>query len=145
MMIRYLTLLAACLCTSFAFAATRPVPPPPRLIGTDAAIPIELRELSISAEISGGMAQTTVRMVFFNPNDHQLEGQLAFPLRDGQQISAFALDIDGAMRPAVPVEKVRGRAVFEAVERRRIDPALLETTEGCACTRSGRTRAAPSN
>ncbi|WP_164557758.1 DUF2135 domain-containing protein [Massilia atriviolacea] len=105
--------------------------PPPPLIQTVAdARPIELQALSISAEISGGMAQTTVRMEFYNPNPRQLEGNLQFPLPDGQQVNAFALDIDGKMRPAVPVEKARGRAVFEEIERRGVDPALLEVTQG---------------
>ncbi|MET3132409.1 Ca-activated chloride channel family protein [Oxalobacteraceae bacterium GrIS 1.11] len=102
-----------------------------RLLTTPgAAEPIELQSLRISAEISGAMAQTTVRLVFFNPNHRALEGQLQFPLLSGQHITAFALDIDGAMRAAVPVEKARGREIFEAVERRKVDPALLEQTQG---------------
>lgn len=95
-----------------------------------AAEPIQLRHLEIRSKISGGMAETTVKMVFYNPNHRQLEGNLQFPLADGQQITAFALDINGVMRPAVPVEKARGRMVFEAIERRRVDPGLLEVTQG---------------
>ena len=92
--------------------------------------PVRLQSLSIASTVSGGMAETTVRMVFFNPNSRVLEGTLHFPLQDGQQISAFALDIGGKLRPAVPVEKSRGREILEAVERRGIDPGLLERTEG---------------
>jgi Ca-activated chloride channel family protein len=110
--------------------AKRPAPPI-RLVEIAAGLdPIVLRRLSIRAEISGGMAETTVRMVFFNPNRRPLEATLQFPLQDGQQVTGFALDIDGAMRPAVPVAKEHGRAVFEAVERRQVDPALLEATQG---------------
>ena len=65
-----------------------------------------------------------------NPNNRALEGTLQFPLHGGQQIAGFALDIDGVMRDAVPVPKARGRQVFESVERRRVDPALLEQTAG---------------
>jgi len=92
--------------------------------------PVRLQSLSIASAVSGGMAETTVRMVFFNPNSRVLEGTLHFPLQEGQQISAFALDIDGKLRPAVPVEKSRGREILEAVARRGIDPGLLERTEG---------------
>ena len=92
--------------------------------------PIALQSLHISSAISGGMAQTTVRMVFFNPNARPLEGNLQFPLLAGQQVTAFALDIEGKLRPAVPVEKAKGRKIFEEVERRNVDPALLETTQG---------------
>lgn len=91
---------------------------------------IELQSLKIESNISGGLAETTVRMTFFNPNNRVLEGNLQFPLLDGQQITAFALDMNGRMRQAVPVEKAKGRQVFEEVERRGVDPGLLENTQG---------------
>ena len=59
-----------------------------------------------------------------------LEGKLQFPLGAGQVVSGFALDIDGQMRDAVPVEKARAEQVFEDITRRRIDPGLLQTTLG---------------
>ncbi|QNH21479.1 Vault protein inter-alpha-trypsin domain protein [Xanthomonas sp. GW] len=92
--------------------------------------PVELRSATVSAHAAAGLAETTVELLFFNPNARVLEGQLAFPLRDGQQISGFALDIDGQMRDAVPVPKARGRQVFEAIERRGVDPGLVEQTAG---------------
>jgi len=92
--------------------------------------PIKLQSLQITSDISGSMAETTVQMVFFNPNHRPLEGNLQFPLLPGQQITAFALDINGKLRPAVPVEKAKGRQVFEEIERRRVDPAILEVTQG---------------
>ena len=91
---------------------------------------IELQSLKIESNISGGLAETTVRMTFYNPNNRALEGNLQFPLLDGQQITAFALDMNGKMRQAVPVEKAKGRQVFEAIERRGVDPGLLENTQG---------------
>jgi Ca-activated chloride channel family protein len=131
--------LFAFLLIGFAGAASahtpvphRPVVPMPRPVmeSSGAEKPIRLQSLRISSEISGSMAETTVRMVFFNPNARQLEGNLQFPLLVGQQITAFALDIEGKLRPAVPVEKAKGRQVFEAIERRQVDPALLEQTQG---------------
>ena len=111
-----------------AYALT-PVPPPLMEV-INGEKPIQLQSLSIAGAVSGGMAQTKVRMVFFNPNSRPLEGNLQFPLLDGQQITAFALDIDGKLRPAVPVEKAKGRKIFEEIERRNVDPALLESTQG---------------
>jgi Ca-activated chloride channel family protein len=131
MLTRYATLVLLCASATAAFAQKSQMPPPPRLIASDpGSDPIEVRELSISAGISGGMAETTVKMVFFNPNRRQLEGNVQFPLADGQQITAFALDIDGVLRPAVPVDKARGRQVFEEIQRRQVDPGLLEVTQG---------------
>ena len=129
MLLRVLALLAA-LVLAAPTHATRIFRPPPLISTAAGAEPIELRRLSISADVEGGMAKTTVRMVFFNPNRRQLEGNLQFPLLDGQQVSAFALDIEGNMRAAVPVGKAHGQAVFDAIERRSVDPALLETTQG---------------
>ncbi|MBS0307335.1 MAG: DUF2135 domain-containing protein [Proteobacteria bacterium] len=129
------SILLAAAASASAQVIAPPLPPqpshPPRLIETVGADrPVQLQSLRISSEISGSMAETTVKMVFFNPNQRQLEGQLQFPLLDGQQISAFALDIEGNLRSAVPVEKARGRQIFEAIERRQVDPGLLEQTQG---------------
>ena len=101
------------------------------LMGTIAGEkPIVLQSLQVKAEVSGGTAETTLHMVFYNPNRRPLEGNLQFPLAANQQVTGFALDIGGKMRAAVPVEKSKGREVFEAIERRGVDPALLEATQG---------------
>lgn len=92
--------------------------------------PIELRRASIDGEVQAGVAQTRIELVFHNPNRRVMEGELQFPLADGQQVSGFALDIDGQLREAVPVPKERGRQVFEAITRQGQDPALLEQTAG---------------
>ena len=109
----------------------RPVMRPPTLtVARGAETPVHLQAVRIEAEISGSRALTTVEMTFFNPNARTLEGELQFPLLDGQHVVGFALDIDGQLREAVPVEKAKGQQVFEDVIRTRIDPALLQTTLG---------------
>ena len=109
----------------------RPVITPPRLtVAQGAETPVVLQSIRIDTEISGSRAITSVEMTFFNSNRRVLEGELQFPLLDGQQVSAFALDIDGKLREAVPVEKAKGQQVFEDVIRQRIDPALLQVTAG---------------
>ncbi len=128
-MLRCLALLLTVLFMHTAHATVLP-PRPPLMATAPDAVPIRLQSLSISSEISGTLAETTVRMVFFNPNARLLEGSLQFPLLDGQRITAFALDIDGILRPAVPVDKARGREVFESIVRRGVDPGLLEATQG---------------
>lgn len=92
--------------------------------------PVELVALDVSAEVSGALAVTTWELVFHNPNGRILEGQLEFPLLDGQTVIRFAMDIDGALREAVPVPKDKGRQVFEDIVRRGVDPGLLERTAG---------------
>jgi len=128
--------MAACLLLAAGAAqAQRITPPllppmPPLIVVQGAEQPVRLQSLKVDAALGGGMAQTTLRMVFFNPNHRPLEGRLQFPLLPGQQISGFSLDLEGKMRAAVPVEKARGRQILEAIERTRADPALLEQTQG---------------
>lgn len=107
-----------------------PLPPLLRIAGTPVERPIELASAQVDGEIVGGLARTSIELVFRNPNSRVLEGELQFPLQPGQQVAGFALDIGGAMRDAVPVPKAQGRQVFEAIERRGIDPGLLEQTAG---------------
>lgn len=102
----------------------------PRLIVANARTPIRIEQVVLDTEVVGHAAQTRVELVFRNPNTQVLEGELQFPLAAGQTVTGFALDINGELRPAVPVEKTKGRQVFEEVIRRRVDPALLEVTQG---------------
>ncbi len=112
-------------------AARIAMPLPPLLRITDtAAQPVRLTAMKVDSQIVGHLAKTTIELSFRNPNNRILEGELQFPLLDGQQVTAFALDFDGKWRSAVPVEKAKGQQVFEDVIRARIDPALLEVTKG---------------
>ena len=104
---------------------------PPRLVlPSRADQPIQLKSVRIRVEISGRFAQTEIEMTFFNPNRRVLEGELQFPLMAGQSMAGFAMDVNGVLREAVPVDKARGQTVFEDIVRGNIDPGLLEATQG---------------
>lgn len=92
--------------------------------------PIQVRAIGDTVDRAGPIERRTITLALRNRNARVLEGTLEFPLAAGQQIVGFALDIDGQMREAVPVPKDKGRQVFEAIERRGIDPGLLEQTAG---------------
>lgn len=93
--------------------------------------PIQLVAAVIKTEVTGTLASSHVELEFLNPNGRILEGELQFPLREGQTISGFALESpNGGMMRAAPVEKARGQQVFEDITRRTVDPALLEQTQG---------------
>jgi len=102
----------------------------PALQVAGAEQPVRMTALKIDVEVAAGVAETRVQMVFLNPNARTLEGKLQFPLGPGQIVSGFALDVDGRMRAAVPVDKARAQQVFEDIARRRVDPGLLQTTIG---------------
>ena len=131
---------AAMLAAQTAYALSPPVVPPMakmaaafvplRMLSPGAAIPIRLDSVAVTTRIAGRIAQTSVELVFHNPNARVLEGELQFPLLDGQEVTGFAMDFDGRLRDAVPIEKARGQALFEDITRQRVDPALAEKTVG---------------
>lgn len=91
---------------------------------------LKLTSLKIDVSIVGNFATTTYDMKFYNELDRTLEGQLVFPLGEGQSVSQFAMDVNGELREAVIVEKELARVAFESTVRQNIDPGLLEKTEG---------------
>ncbi len=91
---------------------------------------LQLSKLKIDIKVTGNLATTTMEITYFNPNKRQLEGQFYFPLNRGQTVSRFALEVDGHLREGVVVEKARATQIFEDVERRQIDPGLLEMVSG---------------
>ena len=91
---------------------------------------VYLQSLDIQVEVTGNIASTRYTMIFKNKTNRILEGELTFPLPDERSVTYYALDIDGKMREAVPVEKAKGTQVFEEIEQRRVDPGLLERVEG---------------
>lgn len=91
---------------------------------------VYLKDLNVQVDVVGNIATTTLTMVFQNRTSKVLEAELLFPLPDGVTVSRYALDINGRMREAVPVDKAKGTQVFEEIERRRVDPGLMERVEG---------------
>ncbi len=138
--------LTLCLATGAAMALSpvmQPPPPPqgkqpppaqpPRwisVIAAEAQTPIRVRQATVQSRLSGSSAVSRVELTLFNPNARVLSGELRFPLNAGQSVTGFALDIHGVLRRAVPVEKAKGRQVYEDTVRGQVDPALLEVTEG---------------
>jgi hypothetical protein len=78
---------------------------------------VYLRDLSVDVKVVGTIATTTLQMTFFNNYNRILEGELIIPLPEGVSVSRYALDINGKMREAVPVEKAKATQVFESIQR----------------------------
>jgi Ca-activated chloride channel family protein len=136
---------AAAVCFSFPALALSPVPlpistgkfapppdwrPPVIALNNASGQPIALRAASVEVDLFGDQAQTRVELRLFNPNPRMLEGELQFPLQEGQVVTGFALDVNGRLRDAAAVPKARGQEIFEDIRRRRVDPGLLEATAG---------------
>lgn len=112
------------------FVSAQAVIPKMKISRETNANPMVLQELDMNIYVVGQIAVTTMEMVFYNPNDRVMEGEFEFPLAHGQQVSRFALDIEGKLREGVVVDKTKGRNAFESIVRRGVDPGLLEKTEG---------------
>ena len=111
--------------------APLPRPEPPVLtISAPGNDPAELRSLDLRAVVRGLYATVETTLVFHNPNDRVLEGELVFPLPDGAAVCGYALDVDGALVPGVVVPKEKARVAFETEVRRGVDPGLVEHVRG---------------
>jgi len=91
---------------------------------------VRMSQLKVNVKIVGNIAYTTAEMHFFNSGTRQMEAELVFPLPENVSVSRYAIDINGKLREAVPVNKNKGKQVFEAIEHRRVDPGLLEKVDG---------------
>jgi Ca-activated chloride channel homolog len=92
--------------------------------------PIEIASLDTQVVIHGLFAQTSQTVVFRNPNNRALDGELELPLPDGATVNGFALDIGGQLVDGVVVQKDQARTVLEAEIRKGVDPGLVEQVRG---------------
>ena len=107
-------------------------PRPPALLAQvdDGRQRLTIQTVDVRATITGSVSRTAMTLVFHNPNDRVMEGELVFPLPDGSTVSGYALDIDGVLVDASAVEKHQARVAFETEVRRGIDSGLVEWTRG---------------
>ncbi|HWB90499.1 MAG TPA: VIT domain-containing protein [Puia sp.] len=121
-----------CLTAAFLWLSASPVcaqMPSMKANGNDPNA-VYLQKLSVDVVIQGAIATTTWTMTFKNSTNRIIEGELNFPLPPEAPVSRYALDINGVLREAVPVEKAKATEVFESTERRRVDPGILEKVDG---------------
>lgn len=91
---------------------------------------VVLQKLHIDIKITSGISTNVVTMVFKNNSKRLMSGRLTFPLPEGINVSGYALDINGKLRNAVPVEKEKAKEIFETIKKRKVDPGILEKVEG---------------
>lgn len=91
---------------------------------------LEIEQLSVTVSVTGNRATTTFDLIFHNPLNRVLEGELEFPLADGQSVCRYALELNDKLREGVVVEKMKARIAFENTVRRGVDPGLVEKTRG---------------
>lgn len=90
------------------------------------------QSLKIKSYLENGYARTRYELVVTNPYSKTLEADFELLLNQGQTLTAFSLEVNGEMRPAVAVEKKKARIAYEATVRKGIDPGLIEQVAGNA-------------
>jgi Ca-activated chloride channel family protein len=109
-----------------------PVTTPPKLMVTESGEkrPMIVERINTHVVIRGHLAETTTTMLFRNPHDRVLEGELNFPLPEGATLSGFGLDVDGQVVDGVIVGKDEARVAFETEVRKGVDPGIAEWVRG---------------
>ncbi|MCW1924537.1 VIT domain-containing protein [Luteolibacter arcticus] len=96
--------------------------------GTQTILEIEKAEVDI--RVVGGVARTEMELVFRNDTKRMVEGEFTLPLPEGATVSSYALEVNGALREAVAVEKERASRAYETIKRQMIDPGIVERQAG---------------
>lgn len=91
---------------------------------------LAIEEADIGVRITGDVAETIIELNFRNDDYRVAEGEFVLPLPAGATVSGYALEVNGAMRAAVSVEKQRARTAYETVKNRKIDPGIVEREAG---------------
>ncbi|HRO62568.1 VIT domain-containing protein [Thermomonas sp.] len=91
---------------------------------------VQTRATALEWTLDGPFALRRIELVVRNPHNRPLEAVVRLPLAANERLRGYALDVDGQLRDAVPVERVQARVAFEEIERRGIDPALAEKDVG---------------
>lgn len=88
--------------------------------------PLESRSTQVTAQIHCQTATTTIKQVFYNNSNRQLEGYFLFPVPKDVVISKFSMDINGVKHQAELLDAEKAKKIYEEIVRRSLDPALLE-------------------
>lgn len=126
-----LATVTSLLATTTRAATPAAMPDVPRLrVTSDTAVVLAVDQAHW--HLAGPFAEEVVQVTLRNQGARAAEATLLVPLASEQRLKSYALDIDGQLRDAVPVERVKARTTFEQTVRRSVDPALAEKDEGNA-------------
>ncbi|MEM7101767.1 MAG: VIT domain-containing protein [Bacteroidota bacterium] len=100
-------------------------PPRPDLPNPN-LFPLEVRSNQVETKIKGQSANTSIKQVFYNPTNRQLEGYFLFPIPENAVIGKFTMLVNGVETEAEMLDAQKAKKIYEDIVRRAKDPALLE-------------------
>lgn len=118
-----LVIHACLLCNSLAIAGSWDLP-----VMVDPEVSVSYESARLVAE--GPFVAIEQPFTIHNRHNKTLEANLNLALPQQQRMRSYALQIDGQMRDAVIVERVKGRVAFESIVRQEVDPSLVERRSG---------------
>lgn len=89
-------------------------------------VPLRIDTINAEIQLLGDIAETTLTLRFRNETYRRQEGEFVMPLPAGSTVSSYALEVNGALRDGVSVEKKQARNAYETIKRQKIDPGLIE-------------------
>lgn len=95
----------------------RPQPPQPAF---------KVSRVNIHSDVRDQIAKVQVSQVFKNVSNRTIQTQIMFPLPTSAAISELTLLVDGKEFSGKLMKREEARATYEAIVRKRKDPALLE-------------------
>jgi len=100
-------------------------------LAENSGVQLKLGQVTVTSQ--GPFVRTVLDLELTNPHrGRTLAAEVRLALQPHERLRAYALDVAGELRPAVAVERVQARVTFEAIQRRNIDPALVEQDAGNA-------------
>jgi len=108
------------------FAHNIIVPQSRVIVAPDTISPVKIQRVEATIDLREQVATTTLRVVLHNPAGRPQEAEVVMPVPDGAAIRYFQLEGLGDDGGARLLPKDEARAIYEAIVRRMVDPAILE-------------------
>ena len=119
----------------FSFVASaKPLLPALTVDTGDGRHALQLVGIRVDTIIRGHLARTECELTYRNDLDAVVEGEFAFPLPAGAELTGLGLYFNNRLRHAVAVERERARVAYETSVHRGVDPALAEWSAANAVT-----------
>ena len=91
---------------------------------------LSLAKMNVDILIDNQHATVKVMQIFDNHTERTLEGKYLFALEPQSSISDFAVWDNETRVPGVMMEKRRANQIYSQIKQRRVDPGILQTTDG---------------
>ncbi len=108
------------------FASNIIVPQSRVIVAPDMTSPVSIQRVETTIDIKDQVATTTLRLILHNPAGRSQEAEVVMPVPEGAAIRYFQLEGLGDDGGARLLPKDEARAIYEAIVRRMVDPAILE-------------------